>query len=111
MIRWNGTAAGKRIRDGTYRAVLKAKDAVGTTSRTIAVVLDTKRPALKLLSLSRLRFSLSELATVSGLLNGTPFRFVQTAGTFTLPLTGPVRSLRVVAEDNAANESVAIQAP
>ncbi|MDP8911416.1 MAG: N-acetylmuramoyl-L-alanine amidase, partial [Actinomycetota bacterium] len=110
-LRWDGKVAGKRLRDGRYRAVLKVKDAVGTSTRSITLVLDAKRPRLRLLSRPALRFSLTELATVSGFLNGTAFRFVQKAGKFSLPLTGPVQSLRVVAEDNAGNESVPVQLP
>jgi hypothetical protein len=66
---------------------------------------------LRLLSLRSLRFSLSEPARVTLVLNGRTRRLtLKRAGSFRVPYRRTVRSLRAFAVDAAGNRSKVIRA-
>jgi hypothetical protein len=86
-------------------------DSVATVVRTRVVRLDRTPPVLRLLSLSSLRFSLSEPARVTLVLNGKAYRLtVRRPGVFRVGHRGTVRSLRGYAVDAAGNRSRVIRA-
>jgi uncharacterized protein with LGFP repeats len=101
-VTWNAAAAGKA--DGTYAAVLTTTTEVGTTSRNALFRVDTKRPTLRALSFRRLRFWVSEPATVTLFVNGVRVVRKVHAGTFSYR-HGRVRTVRLTARDAAGNLS------
>ena len=105
QLPWDGTNAGAALPDGVYDLVIAATDPLATTQQTVRVTLDTKAPALKLLSLKLLRFRTDEAANVIAYVNGMRIALAVRAGAFRIPFKGKPRTLRVVATDLAANRS------
>jgi hypothetical protein len=91
--------------------VLTVTDSIATVVRARALRLDRTAPVLRLLSLRYLRFSLSEPARLTLVLNGATHRVsVRRAGVFRVGHRGTVRSLRAYAVDAAGNRSRVIRA-
>ncbi len=94
---WGGPAP-----DGVYTIRLT----VGVATRVARVVVDTRRPVLRALSLSHLRFRISKPATVT--LRGAGHvwtRKVRKAGPFAIWLRRAPRTYSLVARDAAGNVS------
>jgi N-acetylmuramoyl-L-alanine amidase len=104
QIVWDGGG----LRDGVYRAAIVAADTVTTVTQEAVVKIDRLRPQLRLLSATRMLFSISEPATVTADLGGRRVVKNVRRGRFRLPRA---RSFRVFAVDAAANQSRAIQRP
>ena len=111
QVGWDGSANGKRVPDGSYQAVVTAKDSFTTLKQEAKLVVDTKAPVLRLLSLAKLSFWLSEAATVTADLEGQQVVKAAKAGAFRLAHVGPVKELTATAEDAAGNASAPVRAP
>jgi hypothetical protein len=105
-VSWNGSGA----RDGRYAGVLTATNEVGTVAHTVFFRLDTVSPRLRALSFRRLRFTVSEPATIRLTVNGRRITTKVRAGTFSFRARG-VRSVRIVAQDPAGNVSRTLKYP
>ena len=107
QVEWDGGG----LPDGRYAAVLSVTDPFTTVTRSRAVRIDRIAPVLRLLSLRSLRFSLSEPARVTLVLNGRTRRLtLKRAGSFRVGYRWTVRSLRGFAVDAAGNRSKVIRA-
>jgi hypothetical protein len=105
-LSWNGSGA----RDGRYAGVLTATNEVGSVAHTAFFRIDTVAPRLRALSFRRLRFAISEAATVRLTVNGRRSTRIVRAGTFSFR-AGRVRSVRIVAQDAAGNVSRTLRYP
>jgi flagellar hook assembly protein FlgD len=112
-VGWDGTAAGVRLPDGQYTAVVTATDSLATVSLLVPFAVDTVAPAFVALNGPALQFQLSEPGTVSGTINGQPVTATEPAGTFTFPWTAgvPVTSWSLQAKDAAGNASAVVSGP
>ncbi|HET8605915.1 MAG TPA: N-acetylmuramoyl-L-alanine amidase [Gaiellaceae bacterium] len=113
VAQWNGTdVSGTPVPDGTYQAVLTVTDAQGVVAQTLPVVVDTTPPQLTLLDATGLRFSLSEPATVTLLVNGARELKVEPAGAWHVPAPkAGVQTVSATATDAAGNVSPAVSFP
>ena len=105
QVSWDGKLGAKRVADGSYQLVLKAKDAVTTVTQTFPVVVDTKPPRLRLVSRSRLRFWTNEPAAVTVTFGSRRAAKRVRAGYFTLPVLRAARHFTVVATDAVGNKT------
>jgi N-acetylmuramoyl-L-alanine amidase len=105
-VTWNGADA----KDGKYAAVLTASNDVGTVVHTILFRIDRVAPRLTALSFARLRFRVSEPATIRLTLNGKVITRTVRAGVFSFRAPR-VRSVRIVARDAAGNVSRTLRYP
>jgi hypothetical protein len=99
-VGWNVSGVG----DGTYAGVLTVTNEVGTVTHSTPFRIDTRPPTLRVLSWSRLRFRVSEAATVRLTVNGRRITRTVRAGVFAVR-GARVRTARVVARDAAGNVS------
>jgi flagellar hook assembly protein FlgD len=113
VVDWNGQdATGATVPDGQYQAVLTVTDAQGVVSQSLPLAVDTVPPQLQLLDPARLRFSLSEPATVTLLVNGAREVKIEPAGTWAVPLPkAGVQTVSASAADAAGNVSPTVQSP
>ena len=95
--------------DGKYAGILTATNEIGTVTHTAPFRIDTVAPRLRALSFHRLRFTVSEPATIRLVLNGRLITRTVRAGTFSF--RGSVRTLRIVARDVAGNLSRTLRYP
>ena len=96
--------------DGRYTALLSSTDAVVTAQQSVPLILDRVPPVLRLVSMSSLRFRISEPARVTLILNGRARHLqIRRAGVFRVGYRGTIRSLRAFAVDAAANRSRVIR--
>jgi hypothetical protein len=105
-VTWNGGSA----KDGKYAAVLTATNDVGTVVHTALFRIDRVPPRLTVLSFRRLRFRVTEPATIRLTLNGRVVTKTVRAGVFSFR-SGRVRSVRMVARDAAGNVSRTLRYP
>ena len=111
-LTWDGaTAAGTRLPDGSYRAILSVTDPIGTVTQSVAFASDTTAPRISILSLRRLRFRVSEQATVTVLVNGRRIRKIEPRGAFHIPFRGVPRKVVFFALDVAGNRSPTLRYP
>jgi len=103
-IDWDGTANGVPLPDGDYLALVTVTDALGDVQLSLPLAIDTIPPVLTLLDAKTLKFSLSEPASVTVVVNQKT-RLLKNApkGTFTVGYTGTVTGLTAVAQDAAGN--------
>jgi hypothetical protein len=103
---WDGGG----LPDGRYSAVVSATDSLVTVKQSLKVRIDRRQPVLRLVSLSSLKFWLSEPAQVTIVLNGRAHRLERrSAGGFRVAHADPVRSLTAFALDSAGNRSRTIR--
>jgi hypothetical protein len=105
-VTWNGANA----KDGKYAGVLTATNDVGTVVHTVLFRIDRIPPRLTVLSFARLRFRVSEPATIRLTLNGRLVVRTVRAGVFSFR-SASVRSVRIVARDVAGNVSRTLRYP
>jgi flagellar hook assembly protein FlgD len=111
-VAWDGTANGAPLPDGRYLVVVSFTDALGDIQIAIPLTIDTVPPLLTLVDLTTLRFTLSEPATVTALVNQkTRVELAEPKGTFALPFTGAVLQVSAEAQDAAGNLSVVVTGP
>jgi hypothetical protein len=112
VLSWDGLSAGARVPDGSYDAVVTVTNALGDVPYSLPFAIDTTPPALALLEPARLRFQLTEPATLTLLVNGTPFAYSAPKGAFAVPWTGgTVASVSAQARDAAGNTSAIVKSP
>jgi hypothetical protein len=112
VVSWDGLSGGVRVPDGTYDAVVTVTDALGDVAYSLPFATDTTPPVLTLVEPARLRFQLSEPATLTLLVNGTSFEYPAPKGAFTVPWTGgTVTSVSAQARDGAGNVSAIVKSP
>jgi len=103
---WSGVRSSGRLRDGSYAAVVDARDAVGAISFGVPFASDTTAPRVRVLSSQPLRIEVSEPAVVSLRVDGAALRReVTKAGIVRIRWIGPATRVRVVAWDAAGNTS------
>ena len=102
---------GAPLPDGRYLVVVSFSDALGDVQISVPLTIDTAPPILTLADLPSLRFTLSEPATVTALVNQkTRIMLAEPKGTFTLPFIGGVLQVSAVAQDAAGNVSSVVGA-
>ena len=106
---WSGARSSGPLRDGSYVAVVEARDAVGGISFAVPFASDTTAPGVRVLSSQPLRIEVSEPAVLSLRVDGAALRReVKKAGTVRIPWKGAAARVRVVAWDAAGNTSGAV---
>ena len=111
-LTWDGTNAGTPLPDGAYSLVLTWADQLGSVSLSLPVTIDTTPPVLTLLDAQSLRFSLSEPATVTLVIDwSTTLVVAEPKGTFTVPWSGTVSYLSATARDAVGNASATVTWP
>ncbi len=111
-IPWDGTTAGVRVPDGTYDAIVLVTGPLGPTSFSLRLAVDATPPTLTLLDAPKLRFQLSEPATVTATVNGQVVVRPEPAGVFTIPWQGgTVTTVSAQADDAAGNVSANVTSP
>jgi flagellar hook assembly protein FlgD len=110
VVDWNGKdAAGVPLPDGDYEVAATVTDLLGNVTVSIPVVVDSTAPTLTLLDPLKLRFTLSEPATLNLLVNGVPEIKVEPAGTFNVPPPrAGVQTVSAQARDAAGNVSLTV---
>jgi hypothetical protein len=99
-VSWNGAG----MRNGKYAGLLTATNDIGTVTHTAAFKIDTVAPRLRAVSFRRLRFTVSEAATIRLTVNGKRITRTVRAGAFSFRVAA-VRSARIDARDAAGNVS------
>jgi uncharacterized protein with LGFP repeats len=99
-VGWNGAG----LKDGRYAGRLTATNEIGIVTHTTAFRIDTVAPRLRALSFRKLRFTVSEAATVRLTVNGRRITRVVRAGAFSFRVA-QVRSVRIDARDAGGNVS------
>jgi N-acetylmuramoyl-L-alanine amidase len=100
------TAAWPKLRDGSYTAALTITDDVGTFTRSLPLTIDTTPPRVTVLSLRRLRFRVSEPATLLLTVGARTYRRVLPKPTTTqFWLKTPPARYVLTATDAAGNVS------
>src|SRR4051812_23383358 len=104
VIEWDGTTNGVPLPDGAYVALVTVTDALGDVQLSLPLAIDTIPPVLTVLDARTLKFSLSEAASVTVVVNQKT-RLLKNApkGTFTVGYSGTVTGLTAVAQDAAGN--------
>ena len=105
QVTWDGRLGGKRVADGSYDLVLKAKDSVTTVTQKFPVVVDTTPPRLRLVSRSRAQFWTNEPATVTATWGTRRLTKRVRAGYFSLPALRAARHFSVTATDALGNKT------
>jgi hypothetical protein len=111
IVGWDGTNGGVRMPDGAYEAVLTVTTAAGEVSIRLPVTIDTTAPLLRIVDGLRWRFWLSEVATVTLVVNGQQSTTLQQSGFFSLPHSLRATSISGVAVDVAGNVSPSVRWP
>ena len=117
VLDWGGLVRGARPADGTVRVVVRAVTSLGTRRLSRSTRLDTRPPALRVLSLTRangemrLRLRLSERARLQvwygreTWADGGSFVTTRSAGDVTIRRPVRARVVRIVATDDGLNRS------
>jgi flagellar hook assembly protein FlgD len=110
VVDWNGKDAnGVALPDGSYALVATVTDALGNVPIALPLVVDSTAPTLTLVDARTLRFTLSEPATLTLLVNGANEVKNAPAGTFTVPPPkAGVSTVSAQARDAAGNVSVTV---
>jgi flagellar hook assembly protein FlgD len=121
-LAWNGkTAAGARVSDGLYTARVQATTSLGMRTLRQSIGVDTKRPAVRILSavarrMTKVSFKLSEAAHLTLWFGPVTWRGGDrisvdlAAGTHAVFRSRPYGGVRIVAVDAAGNRSAAVTA-
>jgi hypothetical protein len=106
QITWDGAGFSGRLPDGTYTAQLTVSNGITERVERQPLTIDTTPPVLTVVSGPELRFSLSEAAAVTVLVDGVPVTLTAGPGEFQAPApaTAPT-SVGAVATDAAGNSS------
>jgi hypothetical protein len=104
-LTWDGQTSVGRIPDASYSAVLTSVSAIGTTTHTLPLRVDTVAPKIRALSFRRLVFRISEPAIVTVIANGRRYVRNERAGIFSLHIGRLARRVAISAIDAAGNVS------
>ncbi len=112
QVTWDGNGPAGRLPDGSYVAQITADDGSGAIVQQAQVIVDSVAPTLALVSGPQLRFSLTESAAVTVIVDGKQTTQVAGPGEFQLPLPAvPPTQVSAVAVDAAGNSSSTISWP
>ncbi len=102
---WDGRlASGARIPDGTYTLAVTAANTSGTVTQGLALAVDTRAPAFRVVSRRPLRIRVSEAATVRLRVDGNRVaRSYRRGGVYRAYVNG--RRVTGYAEDSAGNRT------
>jgi N-acetylmuramoyl-L-alanine amidase-like protein len=104
---WDGLKRLGRALDGTYNVSVEATDALGAAVVDVPLVVDTKAPAVRIVSDAPPRLQVSEAATLDLMANGARRRIrVDAAGVVRIPRIERLRTLTGTATDAAGNRTV-----
>jgi hypothetical protein len=107
---WDGMRASGPVRDGTYSAVVEARDAAGAVAFGAPFASDTSPPRVQILPERRLRVRVSEPAVLVVHADGARLRReVAKPGVVWIRLGRPATRVRVVAWDEAGNRSAEVR--
>ena len=105
-VKWDGTRGAGSLRDGDYRAVVEVADEVSEVSVSVAFLVDTLPPRVRILDAPGVRVEVSEPAVLLVWIDGRALRRqVLRPGVVRIPWQGVARRVRVVAWDAAGNTS------
>jgi N-acetylmuramoyl-L-alanine amidase len=102
-VGWNGRVGSRVAPDGRYELVVKASDAITTVTERSAVTLDTTAPRLRLVSLRRMQFWISEGGRVSARIGGAVLSRNVRRGYFSFPAFRHTRHFTLGATDALGN--------
>jgi flagellar hook assembly protein FlgD len=102
---WNGRLGARAARDGRYDLVTKATDSVTTVTEKSTVTVDTTPPRLRLASLARMQFWISEPATFSARFGARTVSRNVRRGYFSFPAFRRAKHFTVRAADPLGNAS------
>ena len=107
VVSWDGRKRLGKALEGAYVVSVEAVDAIGTSRVDLPFVLDVTAPTVRVVSAAPPRLWVSEAATLSVLANGAR-RTIHASGpgTHRVARIERLRTLVVVARDEAGNESV-----
>ena len=105
-VGWNPAG----LKDGRYAGVLTVANEIGTVAHTALFRIDTTAPRLRALSFGALRFSVTEPAAITLVVNGKRGTRNVRAGVFSYR-HGRVRTVRISARDTAGNVSPTLRFP
>lgn len=112
QVTWDGNGPAGRLPDGTYVAQITADDGSGAIVQQAQVVVDSVAPTLALVAGPQLRFSLTESAAVTVIVDGKQTTQVAGPGEFQLPVPAvPPTQVSAVAVDAAGNSSSTLSWP
>jgi hypothetical protein len=104
---WNGIKRLGRALDGTYTVEVEATDPLGAALVDVPLVVDTKAPAVRIVSDAPPRLRVSEALTLDLKVNGARRRLqVAAAGTVRIPRIEKLRTLTGTATDAAGNRTL-----
>ncbi len=104
---WDGIKRLGRALDGTYTVSVEATDALGAAVVDVPLVVDTKAPAVRIVSDAPPRLQVSEAATLDLKANGARRRIrVDAPGVVRIPRIERLRTLTGTAIDAAGNRTV-----
>jgi hypothetical protein len=109
QVVWDGTVGGKRVADGSYDLMLKAKDSVTTVTVKWPVVVDTTAPRLRLVSRARMQFRANEPATLTATWGTRRLTKRVKAGYFSVPSMRGAKHFSVTATDAVGNKTPALR--
>jgi hypothetical protein len=106
---WNGRLGTRPARDGRYDLVVKATDSVTTVTQRLSVTVDTTPPRLRLVSLQRMQFWISEPARVGARFGASSVSRNVRRGYFSFPGFRRARHFVLTATDPLGNVSRALR--
>ncbi|MGH3002643.1 MAG: N-acetylmuramoyl-L-alanine amidase [Gaiellaceae bacterium] len=108
-VSWDGTAGGVLLPDGAYTVAVTFTDGLGEVELQLPLTIDTVAPVLGVLQPGTLRFTLSEPATVTVVLDQKT-RIVrdEPAGPFVVPSAVAFAQFSATAQDAAGNVSAPV---
>jgi N-acetylmuramoyl-L-alanine amidase len=108
--KWDGRIGGKVARDGKYDLVVRTTDPITTVTETRTVTVDTTAPRVRLVSLRRMQFWISEAATVTASFGRRRVSKAVKPGYFSFPLfRGRVAHFGLTATDRVGNRSARLR--
>jgi hypothetical protein len=106
---WNGRIGSRTVHDGRYDLIVKATDAITTVTQHSTVTVDTTSPRLRLVSLRRLQFWISEPGTVSARFGSRVLSRNVRRGYFSFPAFRGARHYKLTATDALGNAGRALR--
>jgi hypothetical protein len=100
---WNGRIGSKVARDGRYDLVVRAADSITAVVQRLMVTVDATPPRLRLVSLRRMQFWISEPATVSARIGDAVLSRNVRRGFFSFPAFRGARHFTLSAVDRLGN--------
>jgi flagellar hook assembly protein FlgD len=110
LLEWDGLANGVSVPDGAFTARLTVTDAQGDVPVSLPFVIDLTPPVLKILDARNLKFSLTEAATVTLMVNDRRLIKLAPKGTFTVPRSVVVKTVTALPVDLAGNAGPLVSA-